>query len=183
MKKKILLSLCAFTLLGYAAEAQTTLANKNTTVENNAVNQVYTYPGKVPKKRIPSSVKEAFNGNFKGIKKVKWRIEEQDLYAADFINEKKENVSAYFNTKGNVMEISTLKNMKNIHFSLLDRINSQLNFPKIADIIEIKDYVNNEVFYVVSIIVNDEIIEHHLDAAGNIINEEKKEKYDGTIKI
>jgi hypothetical protein len=184
MKKKILLSICAFMLLQFAVEAQTTLTNDYTTAENNNLNYLYSnLPGRVPKKRIPSAVQEAFKENFKGIKKVKWRTEEEDLFAADFINDRKENVSVYFNANGSVIEISTLKNMKNIHFSLMDKINSQLNFPEIADIVEIKDYVNNEMFYVVSVMVNDEIIEHHLDSSGNIINGEKEVKFDGAIKI
>jgi hypothetical protein len=181
--KNILVYICMLILFGFTTQAQLlTVANNSASVAiNDTQRNLYDdEPRSVSKRKIPSNVQEAFHQKFQNVKKIKWRIEAPDLYEADFINENKENVSAYFNPEGKLLEVSTLKDVEDINVSLLQQINSQLNNPEVADLVEVKDFTTNEVFYVVNILVNDDIVEHHLDTEGNLIDEEKPEEVRNT---
>ena len=113
-------------------------------------------PGTLSKKKVPAKIQQAFIYNFPNIKKAKWRIEEADLYAADFIDINNENVSAYFNSEGVLVELSILKSFDKLNASLIKKINSQFNSTEIEDIIEVRDYYNDEIFYVVNIVKDNE---------------------------
>jgi hypothetical protein len=180
--KNLFIYIPALFLFGMTVRAQIPPVTMISISNNSQMNPYADEPRAVSKRKVPVNIQESFHRNFSDIKKAKWRIEERDLYAADFIDANKENVSAYFNSEGVLMEISILKNIHNVSAQLLQQINAQFNNAEVEEIIEVRDYFNDEIFYVVNTFENEEIVEHHLDKAGNLIDKEEEEAKTGNDK-
>jgi hypothetical protein len=175
MKTRLAIYITALIISGLAVNAQVPpVTMLSTRVENSQIpyDPLLDEPRVIPKRKLPAAIQHAFQNKFPEIKKAKWRIEEKDLYAADFIDVNRENVSAYFNSEGVLMQVSILKSNDKIRPALSHQINSQLS--NIEEIIEVRDYFNEEIFYVVNTIENNEIIEHYFDADGNKLEKENE---------
>jgi hypothetical protein len=182
--KKIILSLYTLFILGFTIQAQPIDTAKNnfafqneenknspSTIESNNDSLCYrsdTEIKKISKKHVPEVVLKAFDNNFLHHKKEQWRID-LNTYAVDFTDENKEQVSAYYNSKGELLEYITLKENKNIDPSLLNKINFQFGNSKIKEVMEVKRIHKNQTFFVVNTIEGRETIQHYLDAEGKVM--------------
>jgi hypothetical protein len=185
--KKAIAGIYALFILGFTSQAQTadtvknnlalrSEGNKNTpeepgNVESNFDSLCYrsdTEIKRISKKRVPEVVLNAFDNNFIHHKKEQWRLD-LNTFAVDFTDENKEQVSAYYNSKGELLEYITLKENKNMDPSLLNQINAQLRNSKITEVMEVKRVRKNQTFFVVNTVDGRETSQHYLDADGKLM--------------
>jgi hypothetical protein len=121
----------------------------------------------IPKKNIPHNIHAAFKLNFHHIKNVQWSIEADNIYSAHFVNDKKEDVSAYFSSTGELIEYNTIKETQHLSQNLLKEIERQTGTAIIHDIIEV-NHSSNKLFYVVNIMENQKISECYFDSDGKL---------------
>jgi hypothetical protein len=185
--KKILASISALLLVGFSVQAQTIIntAKNNTAAMSwekgnkagkyevqvdNSDSLCYrsdTKIKKISKKKVPSEVLESFNTDFLNNRKPKWRID-LNAYAVDFLNENKENVSAYYNSKGQLLEYITLKESNTLDAPLANQINSKWNDKEVKEVMEVKQ--KNKTFFVVNTEDHGKVKQHYLDTEGRILN-------------
>jgi hypothetical protein len=122
----------------------------------------------ISKRKVPSEVKEAFSKDFQNTKNAQWRMDLHS-YAVDFKNHNKERVSAYYNSKGKLLEYITLKEKNTINASLLQQINSQFMNSEVTEVMEVKRSNSNEVFYVITMLDNGIITQHYFTSYGRLI--------------
>jgi hypothetical protein len=123
----------------------------------------------ISQREVPLSVRNAFSIDFRYAKKVKWRLD-LNAYAVDFKNENKENVSAYYNSKGQLLEFIILKKKKTLEDPVVNNIKSQFPHSKVKEIMEVKRSDKNKIYYVANIKKERRISQQFFDEEGAIMN-------------
>lgn len=133
-----------------------------------------TFAQKLDKSKVPAVVIQAFSQQFHGATRVKWELEEANMYEVNF-RQQKTAVSAKFDQTGKLLETETAIKAIDLPASVLQTVKTQFAGFKIEEMEKIV-FANGSVAYELELEKGKQSLEVQFDVNGKVLKQEAEKK-------